>query len=170
LTEISIQKKKIMTKVKVMDFDDCEMSHDIEKDVVSDENIENVDIRINPDFYIHNAIVKAQGCLIKEDMRSGMVQFRILIEHIESLCKAAGKVAQDYEKKIAEFEASTANEKDSLIRQTLIANKKLELLMQEAFSSKILTQPLSDKEFRIRTEKITEPPAAEEPKQDKSDF
>ena len=112
-----------------------------EKEVVDTDQILNTDIKLNPDFYIHNAIVKAQQALISEDLRSGLIQFRVLIEHVESLCRAGRLTDDSYDESIEEYKRSEeySAEDDALIKKAKIANKKLELLMTEIFDNKTLT-------------------------------
>ena len=115
-----------------------------------DDQIENVDeilgtdVKINPDYYIHSALLKAQQALITEDVQSGFLQFRMLVEHIEVLCKAAKMLSGDYEETLKKFKETTEymEEKKDYIKVARLANKKIELLMTEVFSSKISTDPL----------------------------
>jgi hypothetical protein len=118
---------------------------EINKSVYEVDELDNVDIKLNPDFYIHNAILKAQSCLVKDDFKGGMLQFRVIIEHVEALCKSANRVATDYEDKLTEYKKSKEYTKaDINIKPVILANKKLELLMENIFSMKTLTDPLRD--------------------------
>jgi len=118
---------------------------EINKSVYEVDELDNVDIKLNPDFYIHNAILKAQSCLVKDDFKAGMLQFRVIIEHVEALCKSANRVAQDYKDKLDEYKKTKEYTKaDINIKPALLANKKLELLMENIFSMKTLTDPLRD--------------------------
>lgn len=104
------------------------------------DELSGTDLKINPDFYLHNAIVKAQECLVKENMKEGFAQFRIMVEHIETLCKAANMLPENYEEQVKNFKVD--DEEDSLIKAVKIGQKKLEILMTEVFESKTLVSPL----------------------------
>ena len=115
-----------------------------EDKIVDIDEISGVDIKINPDYYIHSALLKAQKALVNENIKEGFAQFKILIEHIESLCRAAKMIDNDYTKQVSEFEETKEikEEKDPFVKMVRIANKKLELLMTGVFDKKIITDPL----------------------------
>jgi hypothetical protein len=118
---------------------------EIGKNVFETDELDNVDIKLNPDYYIHNALLKAQSCLVKDDFKAGMLQFRVIIEHIEGLCKSANRVANDYQDKLDAYKKLDIYAKAEVnIKPALLANKKLELLMENIFSMKTLTDPLQD--------------------------
>lgn len=102
------------------------------------------DIKINPDFYIHSAIVRAQQALTKENLQEGFLQYRILIEHIEVLVKSAKFLPLDYEKQIKEYQASYEYKKEDKghVRGVKLANFKLNLIMSEVFGRKTDTNPI----------------------------
>lgn len=104
----------------------------------------DTDIKINPDFYIHMAILKMQNALLNPNLREGFVRYRIYIEHIEVLCRAADMLIQNYDVEIdehmksAKFLAIT----DDFKKEVSLANKKLELMMKAVFKKKPLTDPM----------------------------
>lgn len=108
------------------------------------DEVIGTDIKINPDFYIHNAIVKAQNALNSQDFKQGIIQFRLNIENIEILCKAGGMLPDDYNQQIEDYKKSEdyAEEKELNIKNFRLANKKLEILLTNVFSSKVSTTPL----------------------------
>lgn len=110
-------------------------------DVVVDvDEVVGTDVKINPDFYIHTALLKAQSCLVKDDVKGGLTQFRILVEHIEALCVASNMLSQDYDDELVKFKADLSG--DGIVGDTKIANKKLELLLKEVFGHKVATSPM----------------------------
>ncbi len=115
-----------------------------EDKIVDTDEISGVDMKINPDYYIHSALLKAQKALINENIKEGYAQFKILIEHVESLCRAAKMIDNDYPMLLSEFENTKEikEEKDSFVKMVRIANKKLELLMTGVFDKKVITDPL----------------------------
>jgi hypothetical protein len=48
-----------------------------ENDIIDIEEVNTTDIKINPDFYIHNIIIKGQAALVNVDLNAGMLQFRM---------------------------------------------------------------------------------------------
>lgn len=102
------------------------------------DEIKGTDIKINPDYYIHNAILKAQTALTKDEVKDGFLQYSMLIEHIEDLCRAAGMLPDDYDEEIKKLQYKN----NDVIEMVKKANHKLRLLMKEVFNNKVLTQPL----------------------------
>lgn len=111
---------------------------DVESGILDEDNIGDMNIRINPNYYIHTALIKAQQSLMlsayKGSIKDGITAFRIFIEHIEVLCKAADLLDSTYEKQIEDFKNSDefkTSEKD--IQEAKLANKKVEILMRQVF-------------------------------------
>ena len=101
------------------------------------------DIDINPAFYIHNAILKAQAALNDESIEAGVFKFRFYAENIEILAKAAEMIPKDYEEKIEAFTNSAAYKKEeALVQHFRLANYKMQLLLGQVFSSKLTTVPM----------------------------
>jgi len=119
------------------------------------ESFGDTEIKINPDFYIHNAILKAQNALMKEPLSESIAYYRHLVEHVEILCKSASMVDTDYNKNIEEFKNSKEVKSMSADKQHhAIANKKLELLLEYVFSKKVIDQPLKLDWAKQRDKKI----------------
>lgn len=118
-----------------MDFDNY--SEDYESKIL-DINEVTQDVKINPDFYIHYGIIKAQDSLKNPNMKEGFIQYRLFIEHIETIAKSAGLLSPLYEERINEYKKSAdfIEEKDFIIKGVLLANKKLEWLLNEVFLRK----------------------------------
>lgn len=116
----------------------------IESDIVDIDSIDAQDIKINPDYYIHSALLKAQQSLTKDNLSEGLVGFRILIEHVETLARAAGMVGEEYEKAIQDYTESKEYKEnpDIQVKSTRLANKKIELIMSEVFAKKTSLAPL----------------------------
>ena len=115
-----------------------------------DDEIEDVDeivgtdVKINPDFYIHNALIKAQAALTKDNVKEGFMQYRLLVEHIETLCRAAKMLDNDYDTQLDDFKKTDeySIEEQSYVKSVKLATKQLEILMDQVFSSKVSTDPL----------------------------
>ena len=116
---------------------------DFDSNVVDVDEIEGKDIKINSDFYIHNAILKAQGALSDNgvNVKDGFLKYYMLVEHIETLIRAAGMLPEEYKEKVEEF-TKGVNVKDDLIKNVRISHYKLELLLKEVFGAKVQNAPL----------------------------
>lgn len=116
---------------------------DYEKQILDVDELAGTDVKINPDYYIHNAIVKAQQALTNADVRTGFLQFRILVENVETLAQAAGMIPNDYETQLQEFKLSEEYTKeDATIQSVKLANTKLRIILSQVFSTKTTTAPL----------------------------
>lgn len=115
-----------------------------DNDIVDTDEILGQDVNINPQYYIHNALIRAQKCLAKDNLQEGLVQFRFLIEHIEVLCKAANMITPEYATEIKNYIATKEylEDKSEIAQSVKLANKKIELLMKQVFSSVASTEPL----------------------------
>jgi len=116
---------------------------DIEEQIIDIDEMQGTDIKINPDFYIHKALLKAQDALSSDNLKEGFIKYRQFIEHIEVLCSSAEIIPHDYYDKINEYKQS--KEFLNLSEQAkspAIANKKLKLMMVAVFQSKTQTNPL----------------------------
>jgi hypothetical protein len=111
-----------------------------DEEVIDNEEIANTDVKINPDFYIHFAIVKCQNALAKNDVKTGedfkmsLNFFFVSVENLESICKACNRVGSDYDNEVKKFEDDFKSEKDELIKRFKIANSKFNLILVKVFS------------------------------------
>ena len=108
-----------------------------DNEVMEGDEVLNTDIKINPDYYIHCALVNAQKSLLKENIREGFIQYWGFVEHIELLCCAANMLPEDYDNTIVNFKSSDEykNSKDEITKNVILSNKKLKLMMSEVFNS-----------------------------------
>lgn len=119
-----------------------EFREDLEEDYGDLDNLVCTDIKINPDYYIHTALLRAQKCLLKENITAGFLAYKVFIEHIETLCIAANMVEEDYEKNIEAFKKNLKPSKDKLANDIKICNEKLKLMMTAVFDRKEIKAPL----------------------------
>jgi hypothetical protein len=113
-------------------------------DLIQDvDEIAGSDIKISPDYLIMQAALKAQNCLIAPDAAQGHNMYRVMVEHVEALCRAAKIIMDDYDEKIANYKKELDAEKgDDFAKRVKLAHKKLELLLAEVFAHKVSTKPL----------------------------
>ena len=122
------------------------MNEEIQNQVHDVSELTDTDIKINPDFYIHTGLLKAQQALLKDNLKEGYLQFCTLIDNIEVLCRASSMIDEEYDLKIQEYKSKKEIAKLDPIQQMVkVHNKMLEYMMFEVFNKKPLIQPLKDK-------------------------
>ena len=116
----------------------------ITKDIIDLDDLGSTEIKINPDFYIHWGIIKAQTALSNPNINEAFIQYRLFVEHVEVIARAAKYLSAEYKEKIDAYKESAefTEETDQKIKQAILANKKLELLLSEVFSQRISFKPL----------------------------
>ena len=113
-----------------------------EQEVEDIDEIEGTDVKINPEYYIHNALTKAQEALSSNDnIKERYSKYRILVEHIESLCEAANLKPDDFDVKMKNF-TDELKETDEHIKIAKTSNYKLKLLLKNVFSKKVTSNTL----------------------------
>lgn len=116
---------------------------DYDREIIDIDELAAMNIKINPDFYIHKALVKAQDALSNDDLTIGHILYRQYIEHIEILAKSAGMTDDDYIKDLEEYKQSAEYKKTEASAQLMkLANKKLYLIMERVFTQKTSTEAL----------------------------
>ena len=117
----------------------------LEEETLDVSDIDNIDIKINPDYYIHKAILAAQKALAEEtDLKVGLAKFRLIIEHIIILAKAASMIDGEFLKEIELYKQDKEYKetKEEYIKNFYLANKKLEFILNNIFKNKTATSPL----------------------------
>jgi len=105
----------------------------------------DTNIKINPNYYLHNAILKSQNILMfstaKGVIDQGLIAYTIFVEHIETIAEAADmlKVKEEektYKEKIEDYKKSEEYKKltDNNIKMARLSNFKLKLILTEVFS------------------------------------
>lgn len=112
---------------------------DYEKQTVEVDDLQTTDIKINPDYYIHKALLKCIDSLNDENYKEGTFKYVQQVEFIERMTKAADKLPEKYNEDIKEYIDKLKDDPNKLMK---IAHKKVELLMTEVFKTKTITQPL----------------------------
>lgn len=120
--------------------------YDSDTDFGDIDDIGGTDIKINPDYYIHTALTRAQKCLLKDDLNAGFLSYIFFINHIEHLCIAAKKLDDVYKQRLEVFssEVFSSSERSShpLAKEVRIANFKLQLMMEAVFDNKQISEAL----------------------------
>lgn len=119
------------------------------------DDFSNIDIRIKPNFYIHTALLMIQRTLafsVIKNASDGLIAYSVLVEQIESLCRAAKHISDDYDEDVKKFTEEQEKQKDVRqdVKMARLANKKLELLMKNVFATSPSQAPLGDKDKKIK--------------------
>lgn len=113
---------------------------DYEKQVFNVDEILGTDIKINPDFYIHKAIMMAQQALSEKDY----TRYTLHIEDIEILAKAAKLLPDTYKNKVDKFKESDRYKGEDKPTQMLrLSDFKKGLLLEQIFDTKTVVGSLS---------------------------
>lgn len=125
--------------------DEIEDFEKFEKQIKDVDELEGTDVKINPDYYIHLALVKLSvtfdgSVTIKE----GFERYRHIVEHIEILCDAATMLTESYHKEVEIYKGSGdyKDEEERYVKSANLARHKLKLMMKQVFSHKVATDPL----------------------------
>lgn len=124
--------------------DETDFYQEYEKRTYDADNVIATDIKINPDFYIHKAIIKAQDCLTKENMKDGFMQYIIVMDHVEMLCRSAKIiVTEEYNTEIDSFKNTKEykEESDRIQQLVKLANKKMQLMTTALFEKRTVWTP-----------------------------
>lgn len=146
-----------------MDYDNTDIPNvDYE---VQNEDILDTTVKINPTFYIHVAILRAQQILANPNITDSLTNYVIMVEHIQSLCKAAKFIDEKYELDVTAFKVEQDKDiSSSSVKAARLANKKLELLTESFFKSAPISAPLKyviGRKPKAEEEKKAETPPAE---------
>ena len=109
------------------------------------EELMDTNINVNPDFYIHIAIIKLQNALMSENLIEGLIKYRLLGEHLETLCRAANMLPENYDEQLSLYKETDEfkNAESNLISHAKIANKKTEIILNMFFKKKPINQTLT---------------------------
>lgn len=109
-----------------------------EGEEINTDDLKNTDVKINPSFYQHINLIKAQESLVSEDIAGGMLQYFVNAEHMETLCKASNMLPDDYndELKQAYNKAGVKEkvDKDDIVDLSRRAKIKYQVLLSSIFS------------------------------------
>lgn len=124
------------------EFDDAGYL-EFDKRSVDIEELGDTNIKINPSYYIHFAIINAQQALKDDNIQRGFLKFRVYIEHAEILAKASGMLAEDYEEQIKAFtDSEEYKAADINIQNIKLANHKCYIILKEFFASRAIIDSL----------------------------
>jgi len=118
--------------MKNEDFDDTKF-----------EDFGIVDMQLKPEFFIFNCLKRCPNCFQKEDVNGGLLQFRMLVEHIETLCIGSNIIDEKDIKNVKD----ESNEVIDLARN---GNEKLKSMLPKIFESRKMNMPISTKEKKTK--------------------
>lgn len=116
-----------------------ESINEFEGEEIDLDALKGTEIKINPSFYQHLNLMKAQECLVSENIKGGMLQYFVNAEHMETLARSSGNLPEDYEaeykKKLEEIGLEGVKiDTDDLISLSKRAKIKYELLLSHIFA------------------------------------
>lgn len=112
--------------------------NDFAGEEIDTDALKGTEVKINPSFYQHLNLMKAQECLVAEDLKSGMVQYFVNAEHMETLARASNNLPPEYEtelkKRLEEKGVKTDVDTNNIIDLAKRSKIKYELLLSHIFS------------------------------------
>lgn len=121
-----------------------------DKEVSQFDDIQGVDLKINPDYYFHICLVNMQNALSGRNgdgFIDSLNKYQVLVDHFFILAKASDYVPDDYEQQINQYKESSEYRDidDANIRGAKLANFKFEMVVGELFAGGADTRPLKIK-------------------------
>jgi len=118
-------------------FDDFSKIDDGFDDIGDDSSY--ADMKINPSYYIHLALVKSQECFLNPMLSDGWVRFQFLTLYLESLCRSASLLDDKYDTFVKSFSLSEEYlQSDVKYRSVLLSIKKQEFLTSAIFGNRTI--------------------------------
>lgn len=108
------------------------------------------DGELDPKFYIHIGLINAQRVLLNPDIQGSMLAYRQLIENLWVIGKSFGIVAADTDVQLSDEE----NSRDVSARSMIMANKKLQVLLESISSTAPIKGDVFDREDRSKPEPV----------------
>lgn len=102
--------------------------------VIDEDEVLKTNLKINPDFYLHLAIVQCQKAISGEDPKQNMIKFWAAVELLESITRSSGELPEGYEKEIDKIRDNDVDDADR--KMWMINRRKYELCIKAAFDSK----------------------------------
>lgn len=102
----------------------------------------NADAVLNPDWYLHLTIMQAILAPHKalqqpqQNPKNGLISLIVAVDQLEKIAKASGRLVDydEYKEKVKEYEEELkAKERDEFLFKALVANYKLQLLLETIF-------------------------------------
>lgn len=114
---------------------------ELDNQIVDTEEYLGLDVQINPNYYVHKALEAAQAALAKDDIRSGFLQYRIIINHLETVARASNMLPKDYDEQLNKYIAEDKTA-DKEVKDINLARKKLEIILKHIFSNRLSKDPV----------------------------
>lgn len=108
-----------------------------DKEIIDIDEIDGNDIKLNPEYYIHKTLLKMQDALVKDNLKEGMVMYRLLAEHAEVLCRGWAMLDDEYDDELKKFKDSKEYKgvDGDLAKGVKLSDKKVELILARVSSS-----------------------------------
>lgn len=114
------------------------------------ENIDELDVpenKINPQYYLHLAILNVQNAYQNVDMKTGILRFMLAVDQLEGIMLAKGasdKYTQLINKNLPEETKEISGEitQGILKKDLAVQQKKFKWILEEVFSQTKVIRPL----------------------------
>lgn len=106
---------------------------------VDEDSLFDTDIKINPSFYIHINLLKAQDALVKDEMKDGLMQYCLCCEHMMMITESANLLPSDFQTKVEKFIKDNKLNEANLPERVKVSNYKYKLCLQSVFGSGTVT-------------------------------
>jgi hypothetical protein len=117
--------------------DDDDQPLKYHSDMLDQNELSGDDVRLNPDELIRKTVLNALNALNDDDIKRGLLKFRVNIEATEILCRSADMVPKDYKERLDEYMLTEEYTKaDGDFKSFRLSHKKMELLLGNAFRDK----------------------------------
>jgi len=115
-----------------------------EEKIIDVDEVEGTDIKITPAYYIHLALTQCQQAMALDNAQERIYAYRMAVDHLESVCIAAGLTDDDYVEIIKKITQSNdyQNEDKDYKKTFIIAKAKYRELTTRVFKNQTITTPM----------------------------
>lgn len=121
--------------------------YNIDEFGINPDDLLNTELKINPSFYFHLCFLKAQDCLVKDDVNDGFLQFMVNAQYLENLGYASGNIPGNYEQlveaKEKELRKDYSDDESKILLN--LSMYKFRIIQKEVFNAKTITKALNTK-------------------------
>jgi len=120
---------------------------DYEKNTYDIDELEGSDVKVDPNYYLHIALIKLNNTFDSDiPLKESFQKYRHIVEHIEILAESANLLNEDYTKSLNDFLSSMEYKNDLTHNREIASSKlsrmKLKLLLSKVFKHRLITDTL----------------------------
>lgn len=115
-----------------------------ENKVLDADSLTGVEMEVKPEFHIHMALLGLTKCMTSDNIQEGFMKYRILVEHLQSICEATDKInPTTLNKEIDDFIKDKKIDMNKEEDKIKVAQFKLKLLMKAIYSMRTDTSSIN---------------------------